>query len=167
MARPHVSRNVHRIGEKLMAPINTVNGHARRRAGDNDKINPLKSRTSGQEKETHGTEGQGETARQSAIWKMWARWLTLIYLGQSETSLWSIKPFSKHRRRTKVRRRREINWYISHSARRARTPRSHCASSSIKMLRILLFNFIAYTRETISKLFRIFCDEGRRGRGRE
>ena len=93
------------------------------------------------------------------------RWLTLIYLGQSETSLWSIKPFSKHRR-TKVRRRREINWYISHSARRARTPFPLC-SSSIKMLRILLFNFIAYTRETISKLFRIFCHGERRKEGGE
>lgn len=50
---------------------------------------------------------------------------------------------------TKIRRRREINWYISHTA-RTRTP-FPLYSALIKMLRILLFNFIAYTRETISK----------------
>lgn len=101
------------------------------------------------------TEGSGDRYGKSeaiSLMKNGCPWrsVTLIYLGQSgghrcEAS----KPFSNSVVRENIRTT-PWNKLVHQSLGWARTPFPLCPSS-IKMLRILLFNFIAYTRETISK----------------
>lgn len=111
------------------------------------------------------TEGIGDGYGKSeaiSLMKNGCLWrsVTLIYLGQSgghrcEAS----KPFSNSVVRENIRTT-PWNKLVHQSPGRARTPFPLCPSS-IKMLRILLFNFIAYTRETISKPYSYSSFSGR------
>lgn len=111
------------------------------------------------------TEGSGDGYGKSeaiSLMKNGCLWrsVTLIYLGQSgghrcEAS----KPFSNSVVRENIRTT-PWNKLVHQSPGRARTPFPLCPSS-IKMLRILLFNFIAYTRETISKPYSYSSFSGR------
>lgn len=118
----------HRISGKLMAPINIEDNRSRQRIpGIIIRSTPLKSlRNSWEDGAEKKKEAKNEAIRDMKNIGVPAALSPNDYLFRTNGDISSrgIKPFSRQRPR-KYKRRREINWYISHKS--GLGPRFHYA----------------------------------------